>query len=766
MTIIKSILKKSSLRTKFLVLTIMVVGLFSGYSLYQSLEFNKKTALDEAAESSDRLLESTYSAMKFPMSVADEVTVWEMLKGIDENMKGVEVFISDFNAKVIYASVASNKDRNMEEFLFEKESRQALARALATGRMPDVSYRDNDGDEPFLVTILPILNEASCYHCHGSTRKVLGTMVIKHSVKDVLTAIRDTGRRLITQNIIALVGLIVFINFLFSRLVSKRIQILRNKTDQVIAGDVNVEVYDQGYEDSIGRLDSNFNEMIQSIRDRMEYAISLKLGISEPFFTVDTEMKVTFINDAACRIIGRSRDECLGMFCFDIFQSEGCADCSLKIALSEGKSTIGQRTTIRDIQGREIPVMSSYAALKDSRGNVLGAFEIIRDLTAEVRSEKMLKEAYVKEEEANTVMQEQARELSGIMERVSQGDFTRRATSSAQNDIMDLLTDGLNETLDKVVSLISNVKKNTVPVTKGVTQISHANQHLSERTQQQAAAMEEISSTLLELVQNTSENLETTRRADSMSKEAVSTARDGGEMVRKTAQAMVEMSDASQKIVEMMELINEITFQTNLLSINAAVEAARAGEQGRGFAVVANEVRSLAKKSSASAKNIQTLVKEIMGTVTKAKKWVDELQESFERIMTTSGEVSKALGEVSVKSDESATGIDQINRGTQEICEVNEKNASFVDEIAQETQKLRVNTEYLQEITEVFMLGDQDIPKEDTAKTENFKLSEQTDLRSKKMLSSPRKDLMGKTSVIDLKNDLLKNEFEEGFEEY
>ncbi|MCK5437772.1 MAG: PAS domain-containing protein, partial [Desulfobulbaceae bacterium] len=394
MTIMKSLGKKSSLRTKFLVLTIMVMGLFSGYSLYQSLTFNKKTAMAQAAESSDHLLESTYSAMKFPMSVADEVTVWEMLKGIDEHMKGVEVFISDFNANVIYASIESNKDRNMEEFLFEKKSRQALAKALATGRRPDVSYRDNNGDEPFLVTILPILNEASCYHCHGSTKKVLGAMVIKHSVKDVLIAIRDTGRRLITQNIIMLVGLIIFINFLFSRLVSRRIQILTNKTDQVIAGDVDVEVSDHGYEDSIGRLNSNFNEMIQSIRDRMEYAVSLKLGISEPFFTVDTEMRVTFINDAACRLSGRSRDECLGMFCYDLFRSDGCADCSLKIALTDGKATIGKRTTIMNAQGREIPVMSSYAALKDSRGNVLGAFEIIRELTAEVRSEKMLKKAY------------------------------------------------------------------------------------------------------------------------------------------------------------------------------------------------------------------------------------------------------------------------------------------------------------------------------------------------------------------------------------
>ena len=766
MKIMRSLWKKSSTRAKFFVVTITVMGLFSGYSLHQSLDFNEKTAMAQATEFSGRLLENTYSAMKFPMSIADEITVWEMLKGIGEHMEGVEVFISDFNGLVIYSSVNASKHRSMDEFLFGEKSRLALSRALATGKTPDISYRDNEGDDPFLVTIRPILNEPSCYHCHGSVRRVLGSMVVKQSVKDVLISIRNTGKSLVLQNIITLIGVVLILNFLFSRLVSKRIQALRDKTDQIAAGNVDVEMFYDDNEDSIGRLTNNFNEMVQSIRDRMEYANSLKLGISEPFFTVDSDMKVTFINSAACRITGRSREECLGMFCYDMFQSDGCSECSLKLALSEGRSTIGKRMTIKDTHGHEIPVMSSYAALKDSRGNVLGAFEIVRDLTAEVRAEKMIKEAYVKEEEAKVAMEEQVKELSEVLGRVSQGDFTRRGVPSGKNDVMDLMTHRLNETLDKVVQLISQVKKNTVPVANGVVHISHANQNLSERTQQQAAAMEQISSTLLELVQNTAENLATTRRADSLSKEAVSTAESGGGIVRKTAQAMIEMSDASQKIVEMMELINEITFQTNLLSINAAVEAARAGEQGRGFAVVANEVRNLAKRSSSSAKDIQSLVKEIMGTVTKTGQWVDQLQDSFSKIMTTSGEVSKALGEVSSKSDESATGIEEINRGTQEICEVNEKNASFVDEIAQETQKLRENTEYLQEISEVFILGDHDSFKEEAPKTGNIKLPEQTDRRSKKMLSSPRKDLMGKSPVIDLDTDLLKDEFEEGFEEF
>jgi len=389
--------------------------------------------------------------------------------------------------------------------------------------------------------------------------------------------------------------------------------------------------------------------MVKSIRDRIEYANSLKLGIVDPFFMVDPDMKITFINKNAVRLSGLALapEDAIGKPCHEVFHSSACEkDCPVTKALQTGELTEAKKMTITDGKGKEIPAMSISSILKDSSGKILGAFEIIRDVSAEVEAEKNLQETYVREGEAKKALENKVKDLSEMLEHVAQGDFTIRGVVSGTEDAMDVLTNRLNETLEAIVNLITQVNNHIIPVINGVLQISQGNQSLSQRTQQQASAMEEISATLEQLVTNTAENLKSTRHADALSKEAVNEAREGVGQVEKTAHAMVEMSNASQKIVEMMELINEITFQTNLLSINAAVEAARAGEQGRGFAVVANEVRDLAKRSSAAAKNIQALVREIMDKVTSSGKWVDELKGCFTRIVNTSQQVSDALGEV------------------------------------------------------------------------------------------------------------------------
>ena len=763
-----SLLKKSKLRTKFFGITILVAGLFMGISLYQSIVFYTDTAMDQAAEFSDRLLENTYSAMKFPMSIGDEKTVEEQLRGIKKYMTGVQVYITDFNQDIIYASEEGLIHSSMKNHLNHDDSRNALGETLLTGKAPDTSFQDEIRDEPFLVTIKPILNESACHHCHGANRKVLGTMVIKQTLKNVLASIRHTRNQLIIEFTIALVGLVVLMSFLFSRLVTKRIQNLRDKTDQVAAGDVTVKAKDE-YEDSIGRLAHNFNRMVTSIRDRIEYANSLRLGIVDPFFMVDPDMKVTFINKNAARLTGLASENIIGRPCHEVFNSTACEkDCPVKKALQTGELSEAVKMTLTDRKGKEIPVVSISSILKDSSGKVLGAFEIIRDVSAEVEAEKSLQKAYVREGEAKKGLENKVKDLSEMLERVGQGDFTIRGVVSGTEDAMDVLTSRMNETLDAIVNLITQVKNHIIPVIKGILQISHGNQSLSQRTQQQASAMEEISATLEQLVTNIAENLKNTRHADTLSKEAVNVAQEGVSQVEKTAHAMVEMSNASQKIVEMMELINEITFQTNLLSINAAVEAARAGEQGRGFAVVASEVRDLAKRSGAAAKDIQALVREIMGKVTTSGQWVDELKNGLTKIVNTSQQVSDALGEVRQGTDESSKGIEQISQGTQDLSDVNEKNAYFVDEIAQETQKLTEKAEQLHNIVGVFILGDkEEIKKEKDLKADFFKFPDLKDRRESKTIATPlQEDLLSKPPVDDIDDDLLEKEFEEGFEEF
>lgn len=757
--------RKTKLRTKFLLITLVGLGLFMGMSLYQGIVFHTETAIKQVTEFSNTLLENTYSGMKFPMSVGDSKAVEEQLKGISQHIAGVQIYISDFFHNVTYASEEKHIHNKMESYLQSREALSMLENTLLNGVAPGTPLVESEENDTFLVTIKPILNEPACYHCHTDYRNILGAIVVKQSIKEVLASIHTARNQIILYSIISLVGLVVLINFVFVGLVSKRIRRLETVTSQVAAGDVAVDIHDD-HEDSIGQLSNNFNKMVKSIRDRIEYANSIKLAISDPFFIVDTSMHVTFVNEAVTRMVGRPAEEILGKVCEEVFQSDSCEnDCPVKKALLTGKSTVGKKMILTDNQGRQVPVMSSASALRDAAGNALGAYEIIRDLTVEVAAEQKLHSAFQREEEVKSSMEDSVHNLSEILDRAAHGDFVKRGVQTGVNESMDLMTNRINETLDGMVSLISQVKDYIDPVIIGIRKISGENENLSQRTQQQAAAMEEISSTLEQLVVNINENLNNTRQADSRAKEAVRVAEDGRQLVEKTAQAMVAMSVASNKIVEMMELVKEITFQTNLLSVNAAVEAARAGELGRGFAVVAEEVRSLAKRSSASAKDIEILVREIMASTNTAHQWVDKVAEYFLKIYQTSTEVSKALEEVTLGSEESSTGIVQINKGILELCDVNEKNTCFADDITNEMRNLRNNSEELKKITEVFILPDNEEGQNKGSSGKKTLIHEE--MESKVFPGRDRgDDLRQRLLAHDMESHRQQKEFDQGFKEF
>jgi len=706
----KRTLRKTRMRTKFLLVTILTVGFFMGFSLYKSIGFQYETAMTQVEKSSHQLMENTYSSMIFPMSVGDGKTVEEQFKKINEQMKGVKVYIADFNQDISYASVEGELHESMAKHLHSPESIDALRKTLTEGIAPEKSLRDTIKDEPCLVTFKPILNDAPCYHCHTDYRKVLGAIIVKQSIVDVIAAIEKSRNLLILISLIALVGIVLSLYFLFQKLVTKRVIELKEVTNQVTAGDVSVKLT-VGYEDSLGQLARNFNEMVKSIRDRIEYANSLKLGISDPFFMVDPEMTITYINRSAARLLGVNIDDALGKTCRDVFKSDVCdRECPLKDVMNSNKAVIGKRVNLQNADGRHVPVLTSASVLKDSTGKILGGFEIIRDLTTEVEAEQQLQQAYLREEQSKNILEKKAKRLFEILRMVAHGDLSRRAAPDESNDIMNLMTISINDTLEGMVSLISEVKSHILPVMGGVDKIGLENKNLSSRTEQQAEATEEISATLVHLVQNTKELLDKTQHADSLSKEAVTVAHDGGNLVTKTSQAMKAMSEASQKIVEMMELINEITFQTNLLSVNAAVEAARAGEHGRGFSAVADEVRNLAKRSSSSAKDIDALVRKIMESASTARLWVDELNEYFIKIVQASNEVTKSMVEITALSEMSSGSIGQIHKGVHNLCEVNEMNYNFVEQIKDETLRLQQNVDQLREITEVFILPGPEIP--------------------------------------------------------
>jgi PAS domain S-box-containing protein len=693
------------LRTKILVAIILVVVIFTGLGLYQMIAFYAQSAMKQLAQFSRDQLENTHSAIKYPMEVGDSKTVEEQFKDIKQNMSGAEVYVTDFRQEISYASEADRLHNAMERYLPDAEAQKALAYALKSGKTPENCFTEKNGDTPFMVTIKPLLNEPSCHHCHGASQKVLGAMIFKQPMKGVYSTLATARNRMLIFYGAEIIGIILSLTLLLGRLVTRRIRLLAEQSSRVSAGDITVEIWDDAH-DSIGALTRNFSQMIKNLRDRMEYANSLKIGISDPFFMVDPDMKLSYINDAAARLAGVHPEEVAGIkTCEQVFASDVCRSaCPVRHALKTGESSLGNRISMLNASGKRVYLMASSAALKDSTGKILGAFEIIRDLTKEVEAEAMLKDAYLKEEEAKDALQERVQGLSAIFTRVAAGDLTARAEAGGEGDAMDQLVEKTNETLQRMEELISQTQRAALTVVSGVNHISRGNQALAERTEQQAAAMEETSATIEELIASISQNTLNTQRADSLSKEAVAVAQVGGATVTKTAQAMAEMAEASRKVVEMMSLINEITFQTNLLSINAAVEAARAGDQGRGFAVVANEVRNLAKRSSEASKDIQNLVHDIREKVANGKDWVGELETGFNKIISTIQQVSDSLTDVSLATQESSLGIEQIGRAMNEMTDVIEHNAALVDELAGATDKLNDKAALLQRMTNKFVL--------------------------------------------------------------
>lgn len=284
---------------------------------------------------------------------------------------------------------------------------------------------------------------------------------------------------------------------------------------------------------------------------------------------------------------------------------------------------------------------------------------------------------------------------------IASGDLEQDINVHGTNE-MGQLADSLRHMQGELVRTVGDVRNGADAIYSGASEISAGNNDLSSRTEQQAASLEETAASMEELTATVKQNAENARQASHLALSASETAQKGGKVVDNVVQTMRDIAGSSQKIADIISVIDGIAFQTNILALNAAVEAARAGEQGRGFAVVAGEVRNLAQRSAQAAREIKSLIEDSVGRVEIGSTLVESAGETMDEIVSAVTRVTDIMGEIASASDEQSRGIDQVGLAVAEMDRVTQQNASLVEESAAAAAALEEQASRLTQAVAVF----------------------------------------------------------------
>jgi len=292
--------------------------------------------------------------------------------------------------------------------------------------------------------------------------------------------------------------------------------------------------------------------------------------------------------------------------------------------------------------------------------------------------------------------------VSEVMSKIADGDLTTEVRTRTGDSSSMLYS--VKDMVSKLTRTCLNVRINSDSISTASKEIAAGNLDLSQRTEEQAASLEETSAAMKEFVSSVRKNAENAKQANHLSHGTSDVAKLSGESIEKLVATMTAINASSKKIEDIISVIDSIAFQTNILALNAAVEAARAGEQGRGFAVVAGEVRNLAQRSATAAKEIKLLIKDSVTKVDTGTIQVQEAAEGISDVVTSVQLLTSIMQEITATSTEQNISVEQVNAAINQMDSVTQQNAALVEQSAAAADALKEQAHSLYEAVGVFKL--------------------------------------------------------------
>ncbi len=504
--------------------------------------------------------------------------------------------------------------------------------------------------------------------------------------------------------------------FIHTRAITKPLNRSIAIAEGIASGDLNQNV-DIGSNDEFGKLGAAMSVMINNLRDDIEQTrnradeatrIRLALDVGRTNVLVaDKDLKIIYMNNSAKKTISEAEEAFkLALPDFDIDQIMG-SDISKLHTNPEQQSKILQQLNAEhreelNIGGRSIRCYTNPVFGED--GSNLGVVMEFTDRTIAVSVQDDVasivdaaksgdldqrvilenKEGFflVLGERINKlldVVSEAFDDVACAMNGLSQGDLSNKITRP-YNGTYGAVKASVNNTIDSLQQIVTSIRESSDVISVAAREVMQGNVSMSRRTEQQAASLEETSSSTEELVEMVHGNAENAQTANRLASGTSEESEAGGIVIGDAINAMIAIRESSDKITEIVGVIDEIAFQTNLLALNASVEAARAGEHGRGFAVVATEVRNLAQRSAASAKEIKALIVDSRDKVRAGVDLVNHSGETLQAINSSVKKVGELISEIAASSKEQSHGLSQVNTAIRHMDESTQQNAALAEE--------------------------------------------------------------------------------------